>query len=181
MNSRLVICTRKEVGRRRLEWYLTEGKDGKEKTFSKFSFSQNPPPVHLSHGSLVDIYEAQKKPPRKSQKQYHRSWCSKFHCMVLFTSVFWGVCLVTPSVLVQPSTQTFFGVRHAFLQQDARRAIRTSSCETGPCRNRLRAVPLQSVESKLGRTGESENSFPSPSCFLLSLDFLARVTTLRDC
>ena len=44
MNSRLVICTRKEVGRRRLEWYLTEGKGGKEKTFAKFSFSQNPHP-----------------------------------------------------------------------------------------------------------------------------------------
>ena len=84
--------------------------------------------------------------------------------------------MVTPSVLVQPSTQTFFGVRHAFLQQDARRAIRTSSCETGPCRNRLRAVPLQSVESKLGRTGESENSFSSASCFFA----FARFPRSRD-
>ena len=62
-------------------------------------------------------------------------------------------------------------------------------------KDRLRAVPLQSVESKLGRTGESEMaeretgetrllpSFPSASCFLLSLaslNFLARVTILRD-
>ena len=61
---------------------------------------------------------------------------------------------------------------------------------------RLRAVPLQSVQSKLGRTGESEMAaretgerrllpcFPSASCFLLSLaslDFLVRVTILRDC
>ena len=39
--------------------------------------------------------------------------------------------------------------------------------------------------SKLGRTGESEmaerESFPMASCFLLSLDFLARLTILRDC
>ena len=63
-------------------------------------------------------------------------------------------------------------------------------------KDRLRAVPLQAVESKLGRTGESEMaeretgerrlllSFPSASCFLLSLaslNFLARVTILRDC
>ena len=63
-------------------------------------------------------------------------------------------------------------------------------------KDRLRAVPLQSVESNLGRTGESEvaeretgerrllPSFPSASCFLLSLaslDFLARVTILTDC
>ena len=53
--------------------------------------------------------------------------------------------------------------------------------------HRLRAVPLQSVESKLGRTGQSEKaereSFPMASFFLLSpasLDFLARVTILRD-
>ena len=42
-----------------------------------------------------------------------------------------------------------------------------------PLKRRLRAVPLQSVDSKLGRT-----------CFLLSLaslDFLVRVTILRDC
>ena len=53
--------------------------------------------------------------------------------------------------------------------------------------DRLRAVTLQSVQSKLGRIGESEmprGSFPSASCFLLSLTslrFLARVTILRDC
>ena len=39
--------------------------------------------------------------------------------------------------------------------------------------------------SKLGRTGESKmaerESFPMASCFLLSLDFLARLTILRDC
>ena len=71
---------------------------------------------------------------------------------------------------------------------------------------RLWAVPLESVESKLGRTGESEMAeretgerreeegpllpsrllptFPLASCFLLSLaslDFLAHVTMLRDC
>ena len=53
---------------------------------------------------------------------------------------------------------------------------------------RLRAVPLQSVESKLGRTGESElaeretaSSPASPRLSLASLDFLARVTILRDC
>ena len=63
---------------------------------------------------------------------------------------------------------------------------------------RLQAVPLQSVESKLGRTGESEmaeretGERPPPqlplgflfflSCrSLASLDFLARVTILRDC
>ena len=43
-------------------------------------------------------------------------------------------------------------------------------------RGRLRAVPLQSVESKLGRTGEL---FFAVS--LASLDFLARVTILRHC
>ena len=52
-------------------------------------------------------------------------------------------------------------------------------------------VPLQSVESELGRTGESEmaeretgESFRSASCFFLSLaslDLLARVTILSDC
>ena len=72
--------------------------------------------------------------------------------------------------------------------------------------HRLRAVPLQSVKSKLGKTGESElaeretgetreaterGSFPafspaSPRLSLASLDFLARaflarVTILRDC
>ena len=45
---------------------------------------------------------------------------------------------------------------------------------------RLRAVPLQSVESKLGRTGESELP-ASPRLSLASLDSLARVTNLRDC
>ena len=64
--------------------------------------------------------------------------------------------------------------------------------------NRLRAVLFQSVKSKLGRTGESElaeretsafasfarfprSRFPSPGLSLASLDFLARVTILRDC
>ena len=61
---------------------------------------------------------------------------------------------------------------------------------------RLRAVPFQSVESRLGRTGESEfakrrtgeRERPRPSFLLAglvfsftSLDFLARATTLRDC
>ena len=61
---------------------------------------------------------------------------------------------------------------------------------------RLRAVPLQSVESKLGRTGEGEmaeretgerppSQLPLGFLFfavsLASLDFLARVTILRDC
>ena len=49
---------------------------------------------------------------------------------------------------------------------------------------RLRAVPHQSVESKLGGTGESE--LASPRLSFASLDFLARaffarVTILRDC
>ena len=44
----------------------------------------------------------------------------------------------------------------------------------------LRAVPLQSVESKLSRTGEGEMA----EIFAVSLawlDFLARVIFLRDC
>ena len=62
--------------------------------------------------------------------------------------------------------------------------------------DRLRAVPLQSVESKLGRTGEVEmaeretGEKPPPqlplgflffAVSIASLDFLARVTILRDC
>ena len=53
---------------------------------------------------------------------------------------------------------------------------------------RLQAVPLQSVKSKLGRTGESElaERETGERLSLASLDFLARaflarVTILRDC
>ena len=36
------------------------------------SASPPPPPLYLFCASLVDIYETQKKPPRKSQKQYYK-------------------------------------------------------------------------------------------------------------
>ena len=45
----------------------------------------------------------------------------------------------------------------------------------------LRAVPLQSVESKLGRTGESKMAVFFVFFSLASIDFLAPVTILRDC
>ena len=125
-------------------------------------------------------------------------YCLVHYCLQLFVTRarLFLLLAISPHVfsrLVSIPIKYHRGLQSRWMRSRTRRFLREKSdCKqsiTGASPGRRTAdisSSPSSVESKLDRTGESEmaESFPSASCFLLSLaslDFLARVTILRDC